>query len=98
MGILDKCYTPNTENQHNYLLDSCVFDKRLSNSADDVNLLIEATKQGYKEAHDGDGVNICGRMKYQRGNVQEQSTQSVTTNGGNERGVVLDEDKWSDLD
>lgn len=48
MGILDKCYTPNTEHQHNYLLDSCVFDKRLSNSDDDVNLLIEATKQGYE--------------------------------------------------
>ena len=58
----------------------------------------EATKQGYKEARDGDGVNVSGRMKYQRGNVQEQLAQSLTTNGGNERAVVLDEDKWSDLD
>lgn len=65
---------------------------------DKVILIKEATKQGYKEAHDGDGVNICGRMKYQRGNVQEQSIQSLTTIGGNERAVVLDEDKWSDLD
>lgn len=65
---------------------------------DKVILIKEATKQGYKEAHDGDGVNVSGRMKYQRGNVQEQSIQSLTTIGGNERAVVLDEDKWSDLD
>lgn len=65
---------------------------------DKVILIKEATKQGYKEARDGDGVNVSGRMKYQRGNVQEQLVQSLTTNGGNERAVVLDEDKWSDLD
>ena len=65
---------------------------------DKVILIKEATKQGYKEARDGDGVNVSGRMKYQRGNVQEQSIQSLTTIGGNERAVVLDEDKWSDLD
>ena len=65
---------------------------------DKVILIKEATKQGYKEAHDGDGVNVSGRMKYQRGNVQKQSIQSLTTIGGNERAVVLDEDKWSDLD
>lgn len=65
---------------------------------DKVILIKEATKQGYKEAHDGDGVNICGRMKYQRGNVQQQSSQTITTAGGNDRGVVLYEDKWSDLD
>ena len=65
---------------------------------DKVILIKEATKQGYKEARDGDGVNVSGRMKYQRGNVQEQSTQTITTAGGNDRAVVLDEDKWSDLD
>lgn len=49
----------------------------------------EATKQGYKEAFEGDGVNISNRMKYQRGNVQKESIQTLTTSGGNDRAVVL---------
>lgn len=73
-----------------------------------------ATKQGYLEAYEGDGVNISSRMKYQRGNVQKEIIQTLTTSGGNDRGVVvndkhydsgvddvnikIDEDKWSDLD
>ena len=51
----------------------------------------EATKQGYKEAYEGDGVNISGRMEYQRGNVQKESIQTLTTSGGNDRGVVVSE-------
>lgn len=54
-------------------------------------LIKEATKQGYKEAYEGDGVNISSRMKYQRGNVQKDSIQTLTTSGGNERGVVVNE-------
>ena len=50
----------------------------------------EATKLGYKEAYEGDGVNISSRMKYQRGNVQKESIQTLTTSGGNDRGVVVD--------
>ena len=46
---------------------------------------------------DSDGVNISSRMKNQRGNVQKGITQTITTSGGNERGVVLEE-KWADLD
>ena len=58
----------------------------------DVKLKIkEATKQGYKEAYEGDGVNISSRMKYQRGNVQKESIQTLTTSGGNDRGVVVSE-------
>lgn len=49
------------------------------------------TKQGYLPAYEGDGVNIGSRMKYQRGNVQEQSIQTLTTSDGNERGVVVSE-------
>ena len=49
----------------------------------------EATKQGYKEAYEGDGVNISSRMKYQRGNVQKESIQTITTSGGSDRGVVV---------
>ena len=48
-----------------------------------------ATKKGYLEAYEGDGVNISSRMEYQRGNVQPQSIQTITTSGGNDRGVVL---------
>ena len=68
-----------------------------SNLEDTTNLqeqclhIKEATKQGYKDAYEGDGVNIGSRMKYQRGNVQEQSIQTLTTMGGNERGVVVNE-------
>ena len=47
----------------------------------------EATKLGYKEACVGDGVNISGRMKYQRGNVQKGMCQTLMGNGS-ERGVV----------
>ena len=77
--------------------DVCGSLRTIDACGDKVILIKEATKQGYKEAHDGDGVNISGRMKYQRGNVQKQSTQTITTAGGNDRGVVL-ENKWEDLD
>lgn len=50
-----------------------------------------ATKQGYLEATEGDGINISSRMKYQRGNVQKDSIQTITTSGGNDRGVVIND-------
>ena len=56
-----------------------------------------ATKQGYLEAHEGDGIDISSRMQYHRGNVQPQSIQTITTSGGNDRGVVI-ENKFPDLD
>ena len=48
----------------------------------------EATKAGYKEAYAGDGINISGRMKYQRGNVQKGMSQTIMSSGS-ERGVVV---------
>lgn len=48
-----------------------------------------ATKQGYLEAEDGDGVDISSRMEYHRGNVQKDKIQTITTSGGNDRGVVI---------
>lgn len=78
--------------------DNCCGSLRTIDSCGDKVILIkENTKQGYKEARDGDGINISSRMKNQRGNVQKQSTQTITTAGGNDRGVVLEE-KWADLD
>ena len=50
----------------------------------------EATKQGYKTAYEGDGVNTSSMMEYQRENVQEQTIQTITTSGGSDRGVVVD--------
>ena len=51
-------------------------------------LIKNNTKKGYLEAKDGDGINISSRMKYQRGNVQKQLLQTITTSGGNDRAVV----------
>ena len=47
-----------------------------------------ATKKGYLEATDGDGIDISSRMEYHRGNVQKGKIQTLTTSGGNDRGVV----------
>ena len=38
-----------------------------------------ANKKGYLEATEGDGVDISSRMKYHRGTVQKQSTQTLDT-------------------
>ena len=46
------------------------------------------TKQGYLEAKEGDGVDISSRMKNHRGTVQKDKIQTITTSGGNDRGVV----------
>lgn len=71
-------------------LSPCLTTKIGSPSLSGNTLLIKNnTKQGYLEATDGDGVNISSRMKYQRGNVQKESIQTLTTSGGNDRGVVL---------
>lgn len=48
-----------------------------------------ATKQGYLKATDGDGIDISSRMEYHRGNVQKDKIQTLTTSGGNDRGVVI---------
>ena len=68
---------------------------------EDCILVKNATKQGYLEATEGDGIDISSRMQYHRGNVQKESIQTITTSGGNDRGVVINttnENKWSDLD
>ena len=56
-------------------------------------LIRNNTEKGYLEAKDGDGVNICGRMDQQRGNVQKESIPTLTTMGGNDIGVVIDENE-----
>lgn len=75
--------TITTVQKDNYVIEPCLKIK-------------EATKAGYKEAYAGDGVNISGRMKYQRGNVQKEMTQTLMANGS-ERGVVVTDDRNEDL-
>ena len=41
--------------------------------------IVEATKKGYKVAHDGDGVDIGGRMTSHRGTVQKGLAQTLKT-------------------
>lgn len=48
-----------------------------------------ATEKGFLEASEGDGIDISGRMKFHRGNVQKDMIQTITTDGGNSRGVVV---------
>lgn len=51
------------------------------------------TKKGYLEACEGDGIDISSRMEYHRGTVQKQMIQTITTSGGSDRGVVVNERK-----
>ena len=52
-----------------------------------------ATKQGYLLATDGDGIDISGRMEYHRGTVQKGISQTITTAGGGDIGVVIKNEK-----
>lgn len=51
-------------------------------------LIKNATKQGYLEAEEGDGVDISSRMEYHRGTVQKGMCQTLDCQGGNGKGVV----------
>lgn len=51
---------------------------------------MENTKQGYKVAENGDGVNLASRMHHQRGNVQKGSIQTLKAQM--EIGVVVNEE------
>ena len=51
--------------------------------------IINATKQGYLEATEGDGIDISSRMEYHRGTVQKDKIQTITTSGGEHLGVVV---------
>ena len=50
-----------------------------------------ATQKGYLEAFEGDGIDISSRMKYHRGTVQKQSTQTLDTQCN--IGVVVSDNK-----
>jgi len=54
-------------------------------------LIKNATKQGYLEANVGDGIDISTRMESHRGTVQKESCQTLTCQGGENVGVVINE-------
>ena len=57
------------------------------------------TKKGYLLAEEGDGIDISGRMQYHRGTVQKGLTQTITTAGGDNVGVVVkDKSLYTDLE
>ena len=47
------------------------------------------TKKGFLLAEEGDAVDISGRMQYHRGTVQKGISQTITTAGGDNVGVVV---------
>lgn len=49
------------------------------------------TEKGYTLAKDGDGIDISGRMDSHRGTVQKDSCQTLSTLGGKNVGVVVNE-------
>ena len=60
-----------------------------SRATDNFIKVKNATKKGYLEAHDGDGIDISSRMEHHRGTVQKGKTQTLTTMGGENNGVVV---------
>ena len=55
-----------------------------------------ATKKGYLEATDGDGIDISSRMEHHRGTVQKGKAQTITTQCDN--GVVIGTYQYSKSD
>ncbi len=60
------------------------------NTGGETKILVKNnTKKGYLEAEDGDGIDISTRMEYHRGTVQKGKTQTISTMGGENNGVVV---------
>ena len=64
---------------------------RTSEYTSSIILIKNATKKGYLEATDGDGIDISNRMESHRGTVQKDKAQTITTMGGASVGVVIKE-------
>ena len=92
--IYDPNYIAPTITTGNHGLGQTIVDQDIEKKERKKGFLIKnATEQGYLFAEEGDGVNICGRMEYQRGNVQKGSCQTLTHCGGNDIGVVVKEEE-----
>lgn len=71
---------------------------RINDSNNSFIAIKNATKKGYLEATDGDGIDISSRMKHHRGTVQKNKIQTLTTSGGNDRGVCVGTYQYSKSD
>lgn len=54
-------------------------------------LVKNANSKGYLEAQEGDGIDISSRMEFHRGTVQKDKSQTITTMGGENVGVVVND-------
>ena len=98
-GVLNTTFTQSTLESRTETKDGCI-PTLAARDYKDPKLVVEdclmvknATNQGYLEATDGDGIDISGRMQFHRGNVQKDMIQTITTDGGNSRGVVVSDDQ-----
>ena len=65
-------------------LDTCT-----GGNHEPIILIKNNTKKGYLEAEEGDGIDLSSRMEYHRGTVQKDKSQTLDTQCGNNRGVVV---------
>ena len=77
---------------------SSTITTRINDSNNTFIAIKNATKKGYLEATDGDGIDISSRMEHHRGNVQKDKIQTLTTSGGNDRGVCVGTYQYSKSD
>lgn len=102
VGTYDYCQSDNyMQGRDRKHIGKQTSDTLLASGNHNTLLIKNATKQGYLEATDGDGVDISGRMEYHRGTVQKQMTQTLSTMGGENNGVVVKKDtenyiEWED--
>ena len=97
--------TNNIEEGINYIdaynrkIDNTGIAKTISTRVDASNntyiAIKNATKKGYLEATDGDGIDISSRMEHHRGTVQKGKTQTITTQCDN--GVVVNDNNIYNL-
>lgn len=76
---------------------SSTITTRINDSNNTFIAIKNATKKGYLEATDGDGIDISSRMEHHRGTVQKDKIQTLTTSGGNDRGVVVNDNNIYNL-
>ena len=73
----------------NYGIAATITTNAGNRATDNFIKIKNATQKGYLEAYDGDGVDISSRMEYHRGTVQREKTQTLSTMGGENNGVVV---------
>ncbi|MDY2737062.1 DNA (cytosine-5-)-methyltransferase [Intestinibacter sp.] len=77
---------------------SSTITTRINDSNNTFIAIKNATKKGYLEATDGDELDISSRMKHHRGTEQKDKIQTLTTSGGNDRGVCIGTYQYSKSD